>query len=145
MLCSFDFVLTPCSPTSQLGSPFRAPLMKFALKFPQQTVEYFLSRLFDSSLNRVFRVSPTSRIIIDSLYHYYCRHSRHKDGGPLRDVLAAGAPKIIQMTFGLQVSYLSISSSVCVFVCVSVCVCVCVCVCVSVYYITHYIIGTRDR
>ncbi|KAL5497639.1 hypothetical protein EMCRGX_G014148 [Ephydatia muelleri] len=70
----------------ELGSPFRAPLMKFALKFPQQTVEFFLSRLFDSTLNRVFNT-----------------FLRHKDGGPLRDVLAAGAPKIIQMTFGLQV------------------------------------------
>ena len=70
----------------ELGSPFRAPLMKFALKFPQQTVEYFLSRLVDPTLNRVFNA-----------------FLRHKDGGPLRDVLAAGAPKIIQMTFGLQV------------------------------------------
>ena len=31
--------------------------MKFALKFPQQTVEYFLSRLVDPTLNRVFNVS----------------------------------------------------------------------------------------
>ena len=71
---------------SQLGSPFRDPVMKFALKFPKQTVEFFLCRLSDSSFS-----SP---------FHWFLEH---KDGGPLRDALAAAPDKIISYTFAVQV------------------------------------------
>ena len=76
----------PPPPPSQLGSPFRDPVMKFGLKFPKQTVEFFLCRLSDSSFS-----SP---------FHWFLEH---KDGGPLRDALAAAPDKIISYTFAVQV------------------------------------------
>ena len=66
----------------ELGSPFREPVLKFALKFPQQTVDFFLCRLSERSLSRLF--------------HSFLSH---KDGRPLRDSLAASCQKIIAMTF----------------------------------------------
>ena len=71
----------------QLGSPFRDPVMKFALKFPTQTVDFFLCRLSDTSLSRIF--------------HFFLRH---KDGAPLKDALATGSQKLINATFVLPVS-----------------------------------------
>lgn len=84
-LYSFSAILHTHFP--QLGSPFREPVLKFALKFPTLTIDFFLCRLFDTSLSRLFA----------SLL-------RHKDGGPLRDVLAASPHKIISTTFSLSVS-----------------------------------------
>ena len=52
----------------QLGSPFREPVMKFALKFPHQTVEFFLSHLAEPPISSVF--------------HFFLGH---KEGGPLRE------------------------------------------------------------
>ena len=71
----------------QLGSPFRDPVMKFALKFPTQTVDFFLCRLSDTSLSRIF--------------HFFLRH---KDGAPLKESLATGSQKLISATFVLSVS-----------------------------------------
>ena len=74
-------------PTLQLGSPFREPVMKFALKFPNQTVEYFLAHLSEGQ--------------ISSIFHFFLEH---KDGGPLRETLAASPDKIISFTFSVKVS-----------------------------------------
>ena len=71
----------------QLSSPFREPILKFALKFPSPTIDFFLCRLFDTTLSRLF----TSLL-------------KHKDGGPLREILAASPHKIISTTFSLSVS-----------------------------------------
>ena len=73
--------------TPQLGSPFRDPVMKFALKFPQQTVEFFLTHLAETS--------------ISSLFHFFLEHD---DGRPLRDTLAKSPDKIIAFTFAVKVS-----------------------------------------
>ena len=72
---------------TQLGSPFRDPVMKFALKFPQQTVEFFLTHLAETS--------------ISSLFHFFLEHD---DGRPLRDTLAKSPDKIIAFTFAVKVS-----------------------------------------
>ena len=71
----------------QLGSPFREPVLKFALKFPAQTVDFFLCRLVESTLSRIF--------------HWFLRH---KDGGPLKEALLNSPQKIISTTFTLAVS-----------------------------------------
>ena len=74
--------------TIQLGSPFREPVLKFAIKFPAQTVDYFLCRLVESTLSRIF--------------HWFLKH---KDGGPLREALLNAPQKIISTTFILAVSF----------------------------------------
>ena len=61
--------------------------MNFALKFPNQTVEFFLSHLSEGP--------------ISSIFHFFLEH---KDGGPLRDTLAASPDKIISFTFAVKVS-----------------------------------------
>ncbi len=72
---------------TQLGSPFRQPVLKFALKFPSNTVDFFLCRLFDSALSRLF-------------LYFVCR----KEGAPLVESLATSPQKIISTTFTLAVS-----------------------------------------
>ena len=79
---------------TQLGSPFRDPVMKFALKFPKQTVEFFLARLSETSFS--------------SLFQFFLEQ---KDGAPLRDTLAASSEKIIAYTFAVQVQSTSPSLS----------------------------------
>ena len=61
-------------------------MLKFALKFPSFTIDFFLCRLFDTARSRLFM----------SLLN-------HKDGGPLREVLASAPHKIISTTFSLSV------------------------------------------
>ena len=62
-------------------------MLKFALKFPSLTIDFFLCRLFDTSRSRLFMCLLN-----------------HKDGAPLREVLAASPHKIISTTFSLSVS-----------------------------------------
>ena len=61
--------------------------MKFALKFPKQTVDYFLAHLAEAS--------------ISSLFHFFLEQ---QDGAPLRDTLAATPDKIITYTFAVKVT-----------------------------------------
>ena len=48
----------------QAGSPFRQPLMKFLLRYPEQSVELFLSdgKVQDQQWNRFFEVLHTYRL-----------------------------------------------------------------------------------
>lgn len=88
---------------TQLGSPFRQPVLKFALKFPSNTVDFFLCRLFDSSLSRFF------------LYFL-----REKDGVPLVESLSSSPQKIISTTFTLAVSLRHVEEGVIFFKFISV-------------------------
>ena len=99
LILNFTFHTVVIPPPSlsfplQLGSPFRDPVMKFALKFPTQTVDFFLCRLSDTALSRIF--------------HFFLRH---KDGGPLKDALAVGSQKLISATFALPVSTSEVRST----------------------------------
>ena len=67
--------------------------MKFVLKFPQQTVEYFLSRLFDSNLNRVFSVSHMTTHMAGPL----CHMTTHM-AGPLCHMTTRMAGPLCHMT-----------------------------------------------
>ena len=40
----------------KMGSPFRDPLFKMALRYPEQAVDYILGRLADPPTNRLFAV-----------------------------------------------------------------------------------------
>lgn len=71
----------------QLGSPFRTPVLKFSLKFPQNTVDFFLVKLVDPALSRMFRW-----------------FLEQKEAGPLRDSLANSTQKLVSTTFTIQVS-----------------------------------------
>ena len=88
----------------QLGSPFREPVMKFALKFPHQTVEFFLSHLAEPPISSVF--------------HFFLGH---KEGGPLRETLASCPEKIVSYTFTVKVTCRSVLDCCCC------CCCCCVC------------------
>ncbi|XP_064401908.1 transformation/transcription domain-associated protein-like isoform X2 [Halichondria panicea] len=79
----------------ELGSPFRQPVLKFALKFPSNTVDFFLCRLFDSALSRLF-------------LYFVCR----KEGAPLVESLATSPQKIISTTFTLASQLLGDDSAV---------------------------------
>ena len=83
----YPLVINIVHALSQLGSPFREPVLKFAIKFPAQTVDYFLCRLVETTLSRIF--------------HWLLKH---KDGGPLREALLNAPQKIISTTFTLAVS-----------------------------------------
>ena len=67
-------------------SPFRDPLLKFALKFPSMSIDFFLCRLFDTNFSRIFGGML-----------------RKEEGVPLREALAASPHKIITTTFSLCV------------------------------------------
>lgn len=43
----------------QIGSPLRAPLLKFLVCYPTQTVDYFLLQLAGSQMNRLLMVRET--------------------------------------------------------------------------------------
>ena len=43
----------------QIGSPLRQPLLKFLIRYPIQTVDYFLLQLAGSQMNRLLMVSRT--------------------------------------------------------------------------------------
>ena len=45
----------------QIGSPLRAPLLKFLIRYPANTVDYFLLQLSGSQMNRLFMVSDSQR------------------------------------------------------------------------------------
>lgn len=41
----------------QVGSPLREPLLKFLIRYPTQTVDFFLLQLSGSQMNRLLMVS----------------------------------------------------------------------------------------
>ena len=41
----------------QIGSPLRVSLLKFLIRYPTQTVDYFLLQLASSQMNRLLMVS----------------------------------------------------------------------------------------
>lgn len=57
-------VILTCIYTSQIGSPFRMPFFKFLVKFPPEAVDFFLTRLSDPEMSRLFYVS----ILIVTMY-----------------------------------------------------------------------------
>ena len=59
----------------QIGSPLRAPLLKFLVCYPTQTVDYFLLQLAGSQMNRLLMVSET---LISFSIHMYLRFSASK-------------------------------------------------------------------
>ncbi|XP_071811547.1 transformation/transcription domain-associated protein-like isoform X3 [Apostichopus japonicus] len=68
----------------EAGSPFRAPLLKFLLRYPKQTIEYFM-------VEATLKKPQLSRLLIYFL--------KQKGAGPLRQVLEANTPKIINLAF----------------------------------------------
>ncbi|XP_064648217.1 transformation/transcription domain-associated protein-like isoform X2 [Lineus longissimus] len=69
----------------EAGSPFREPLIKFLLRYPQQSVELFLSEaaILDQQWNRFFGVLL-----------------KHENGKPFRDVLQANPARLSNLLFG---------------------------------------------
>ncbi|KAG8225079.1 hypothetical protein J437_LFUL000058 [Ladona fulva] len=71
----------------EAGSPFRAPLLKFLLRYPSETIDVFLqeNNIKDQQWSRFFE------FLI-----------KHKDGKPFRDVLQNSSVKLMNMALGLQ-------------------------------------------
>ena len=96
--------------------------MKFALKFPHQTVEFFLSHLAEPPISSVF--------------HFFLGH---KEGGPLRETLASCPEKIVSYTFTVKVTCVGVCWIVVVVV-VYVHVCVCARLCETRITLTSVIL-----
>ncbi|XP_071454988.1 transformation/transcription domain-associated protein [Hetaerina americana] len=71
----------------EAGSPFRAPLLKFLLRYPSETIDVFFqeNNIKDQQWSRFFE------FLI-----------KHKDGKPFRDVLQNSSVRLINMAMGLQ-------------------------------------------
>ncbi|KAK2564815.1 Transformation/transcription domain-associated protein [Acropora cervicornis] len=65
--------------SEEIGSPLRAPLLKFLIRYPANTVDYFLLQLSGSQMNRLFMESST----------------------PLRQTLEAHSLKLVNSTFSI--------------------------------------------
>ena len=98
------------------GSPFQTPLIKFLLRYPQQSVDMFLNEnnISDHQWNRCFLVSF---IFIDKVLGYIdetectCCYNVHiyniqkmlkkqEDGKAFREVLQANPMRLVNLAFG---------------------------------------------
>lgn len=69
----------------EASSPFREPLMKFLLRFPQETIDLFLN---DNNIK-------------DQQWSRYLEFMiKHKDGKPFRDVLQNSSTRLINLALG---------------------------------------------
>ncbi|GFG36813.1 hypothetical protein Cfor_08647 [Coptotermes formosanus] len=69
----------------EASSPFREPLIKFLLRFPQETIDLFLN---DNNIK-------------DQQWSRYLEFMiKHKDGKPFRDVLQNSSTRLINLTLG---------------------------------------------
>ncbi|XP_041366452.1 transformation/transcription domain-associated protein-like [Gigantopelta aegis] len=69
----------------EAGSPFHEPLMKFLLRYPAQTIEFFL----------------TENALKDQQYNRYLEYLlNHADGKPFRKVLQSNPQRLVNMAFG---------------------------------------------
>ena len=71
----------------EIGSPFRKQLINFLLHYPQHTVDYFLLKISDPLINRLF----------------VCILKRD-DTKPLREALESSAVKLVNSTFIVNIS-----------------------------------------
>ncbi|XP_048580263.1 transformation/transcription domain-associated protein isoform X2 [Nematostella vectensis] len=70
----------------EVGSPMRAPLLKFLTRYPSQTVDYFLLHIAEPQMNRL-------------LMHYL---SMEEDAKILRQTLEQNSLKLVNSTFTVQ-------------------------------------------
>lgn len=67
----------------EAGSPFREPLLKYLLRYPQRTIEFFTR---DTSLKDKSRNRYLEYII------------KHEEGKPFREILQENSQRLIEMT-----------------------------------------------
>ncbi|XP_074624680.1 transformation/transcription domain-associated protein-like isoform X2 [Acropora palmata] len=68
----------------EIGSPLRAPLLKFLIRYPANTVDYFLLQLSGSQMNRLFMYLLSQ-----------------ESSTPLRQTLEAHSLKLVNSTFSI--------------------------------------------
>ena len=60
----------------QVGSPLREPLLKFLIRYPTQTVDFFLLQLSGSQMNRLLMVSTRQS---EDLFIVYVSYAKHEE------------------------------------------------------------------
>lgn len=60
----------------QVGSPLREPLLKFLIRYPTQTVDFFLLQLSGSQMNRLLMVSTRQS---EDLFIVYVSYAKQEE------------------------------------------------------------------